>query len=61
MASAPNRWTVLRPDRSESAGGAVLKVMPDGSILATGKNPEADSYTIQAKTDRPAITGVRIE
>jgi mono/diheme cytochrome c family protein len=61
MAQAPKRWTVLHPDRVDSAGGAVLKLMPDGSILATGKNPQADSYTIQAKAAQAAITGVRIE
>ncbi|HXR78805.1 MAG TPA: PSD1 and planctomycete cytochrome C domain-containing protein [Bryobacteraceae bacterium] len=61
MAAAPKQWTALHADRADSAGGAVLKSMPDGSILATGANPQADSYTIQAKTDRPAITGVRIE
>ncbi|PYV10906.1 MAG: hypothetical protein DMG23_05950, partial [Acidobacteria bacterium] len=30
-------------------------------VLAGGKNPEADTYTIEAQADRTAITGVRIE
>ena len=38
-----------------------MKKLPDGSILATGKNPQADTYTFDAKTTRSGITGIRIE
>ena len=31
------------------AGGATLTVLPDGSILATGKNPQADTYTLMRR------------
>jgi mono/diheme cytochrome c family protein len=54
-------WTVLRPIRYTSAGGATLSLRDDLSILAGGKNPEADTYTVEAQTDRTAITGVRLE
>ena len=33
----------------------------DGSILAGGKNPAADSYEISASTNLTGITGVRLE
>ena len=55
------QWTALLPIKYQSAGGAELKLMPDGSLLAGGKNPQADTYTIEAKTGRIAITGLRIE
>ena len=53
--------TALRPSHYSSAGGATLKLLDDGSILARGKNPSADTYVLQAKIDKTAITGVRIE
>ena len=37
----------------QSAGGATLKLLPDDSILAAGKNPQADTYTITAR-NQPA-------
>jgi cytochrome c553 len=61
MRSAEKQWQVLSPLHADSAGGAVLKVLPDASVLATGKNPQADSYTIQLKTNQNGITAVRLE
>ena len=61
MRGVDSEWLTLHPDRLESAGGASLKLLPDGSILAGGKNPQADSYTIEAKIDAKQITGLRIE
>jgi cytochrome c553 len=55
------QWTALLPVKYQSAGGAELKLLPDGSLLAGGKNPQADTYTLEAITDRAAITGLRIE
>ena len=56
-------WTTLRPSHFSSAGGAMLQLLVDQSILAGGKNPEADTYAIEAKTDAAQrnITGVRLE
>jgi mono/diheme cytochrome c family protein len=54
-------WTALRPSHYVSAGGATLTLNDDLSILAGGKNPEADTYTLQATTNRTGITGVRLE
>ncbi len=61
MKHAGAEWTTLRPTHYASAGGATLTLKDDLSILAGGKNPEADTYTIEAKTDRTGITGVRLE
>jgi hypothetical protein len=54
-------WTVLAPVRAVSAGGATLTKQADGSILASGKNPSRDTYTVTADTDLKEITGIRLE
>ncbi len=59
--AAETKWTVLQPSHYVSAGGASLKLLPDGSILASGKNPDADSYDLSASTNVTEITGVRVE
>jgi hypothetical protein len=54
-------WTVLRPRKAASAGGASLAVLADGSVLASGKNPTPDTWTLEAETDLARITAIRIE
>jgi WD40 repeat protein/serine/threonine protein kinase len=54
-------WTVLRPDVMNSAAGATLTRLPDGSVLAGGLNPNVDTLTIEATSALPAITGLRLE
>jgi hypothetical protein len=55
------QWIVLDPAEFKSSGGAVLKKLPDSSILASGKNPYPETYTITAKTPLMGITGIRLE
>ena len=59
--AAEAKWTVLQPSHYVSQGGATLKLLRDGSLLAGGKNPDADSYEISASTQLTGITGVRLE
>ena len=54
-------WTVLRPRSAASAGRATLVLQPDGSVLASGKCPSPDTYTIIAETELDTITGIRVE
>jgi len=54
-------WTVLPPSGAVSAGGATLAVQADGSLLASGPSPPADTYALSAKTDLKGITAIRIE
>ena len=61
LLSAENDWSVLRPSHAVSQGGATLKLLEDQSVLATDKNPSADSYTVETQTDQKGITGVRLE
>ncbi len=58
---AESKWVILKPSHMESAGGATLTLQPDGSILAGGKNPDADTYSLSTSTDLTGITGVRLE
>jgi mono/diheme cytochrome c family protein len=55
------RWTVMEPVEATSAKGASLTIRPDRSILASGINPETDTYTIVAHTDLEGITAIRLE
>ena len=54
-------WTVLEPIEAVSKGGATLTKQDDGSVLASGKNPSPETYTVKAKTDLKNITAIRLE
>ncbi|HIE99943.1 MAG TPA: DUF1553 domain-containing protein [Fuerstia sp.] len=53
-------WLVLHVANAKS-GGATLSVQPDESILATGTNPDFDSYTFTADTYLRDIRSLRLE
>ena len=54
-------WTPLELIEAKSKGGATLTTQPDGSILAGGKTPVTDVYTVKLKTDQTGITAIRLE
>ena len=54
-------WHILDVDKAVSRGGAKLTKQPDGSLLASGKNPATEKFTIEAKTDLRKITALRLE
>ena len=54
-------WTILDLVRLESKEGVTLAKQDDGSVLATGKNPKFDTYTLVAHTDLAGIKAVRLE
>ena len=54
-------WTVLKPTAMKSEGGATLTLQDDGSILASGKNPDRDTYKMTARVVLDRIRGIRIE
>ena len=58
---AAARWKAVKPSLAVSAKGATLKVLRDGSVLASGSNESNDTYTIIAKTDAKRITSVLLE
>ncbi len=54
-------WNTLTFSAVKSAGGATLTSQPDGSVLASGKNPDFDTYTFTATTRLTEITAIRLE
>ena len=49
---AERAWTVLTPREATATGGVQLTPQPDGSILASGPNPELTTYTVSLRDDR---------
>jgi hypothetical protein len=61
LRAAESDWKALQIGKLHSEGGATMTLQPDRSIMAGGKNPEADTYVIEARTDAAQIRGLRIE
>jgi hypothetical protein len=61
LVESEKKWSTLRPTEYHSEGGAKLQLLQDGSLLATGANPEADTYVIKAPLTIPGVTGIRLE
>ena len=61
LIASEKRWEVVKTSHLESVGGAALTAQSDGSILASEKNPQADTYKITAKATVAKLTGVRLE
>jgi hypothetical protein len=54
-------WNSPKVLEARSLGGATLEPQPDGSHLATGKNPANDSYELVLKPSTAQLTGVLLE
>ncbi len=54
-------WTILRPESVASTGGSRLEVLADSSVLASGENPLADNYVLEARTESQNLSGLRLE
>lgn len=54
-------WRTLELKSYTSAGGATFEVQPDGSLLATGENPEHDTYTLVAEVPPGPLAAIRLE
>jgi mono/diheme cytochrome c family protein len=57
----PSPWQILPVAEAKSKGNATLMPQSDGSVLASGENPEFDTYTITCKVASGEYTGVRLE
>ncbi|HLK58065.1 MAG TPA: PSD1 and planctomycete cytochrome C domain-containing protein [Chthonomonadaceae bacterium] len=57
----PTSWMVLGFQSIHSEGGATLTPQPDGSLLASGTNPDFDTYIFTAKTSLRGLTAIRLE
>ncbi|MCA9051508.1 MAG: hypothetical protein KDA89_22375 [Planctomycetaceae bacterium] len=54
-------WNVLKPLEMKSQGGATLTLLDDGSVLASGRNPDQDAYEITVNTPLQRISAIRLE
>ena len=54
-------WQVLHFTELESKEGATLETLEDGSILASGENPDLDHYTFTADIHAQGIRALRLE
>ena len=57
----PPRWTVLEPSALTAQNGTTFTHLPDSTVLATGKNPDSETYTFVTTTHVTPITAVRLE
>lgn len=60
-AAEPPTFVTPKPSSVASANGATLTVQEDGAILASGKSPDTDTYTITLPASSSAVYGFRIE
>ena len=56
-----SKWTILKPSKAVSKGGAKLDIQADGAVLASGKKPDKDTYTLNLKLPRGTFTAMKIE
>ena len=61
LPTAKSNWVMLDPVDFRSEGGAKLSKVGDGSLLASGTNPDFDVYRIVVETGLTNITGIRVE
>jgi Protein of unknown function (DUF1553)/Protein of unknown function (DUF1549)/Planctomycete cytochrome C len=54
-------WQLILPTEVMSSGGATLAKQEDGSYLATGTNPNNDSYVVTLPVIDTAVSGVLLE
>ena len=54
-------WTELRPTDATSENGTKLVIQDARSVLASGPNPETDTFTVTAITSLKNITAIRLE
>ena len=61
MMATDGAWTRLAPAKAASSGGATLKIRDDRSVLASGKNPDTDVYTVGFTNGIAGVVALRME
>jgi mono/diheme cytochrome c family protein len=61
MKAAESQWHLLTITSAKSEGGATLTQQASGSILASGANPQADTYTLDASNEVAGASAIRLE
>ncbi len=54
----PQHWQSLTPTEVTGSAKTKFKVQPDGSYLATGKNPDFEDYHWKAPLKSKTLTGI---
>ena len=55
------QWITLKPSTAKATHGTTLKAQPDNSVLASGKSPDREVYTITADAPKGRVTAIRLE
>ena len=55
------KWKPLKPAKVAAAGKSKLAVQADHSVLASGKAPDKDTYTVTVTSALTSVTGLRVE
>lgn len=61
LAEKPAKWTPLAPDSFVGIEGTPLELLADGSLLASGRKPEKDTYVVSGPLSPGKITAIRLE
>jgi mono/diheme cytochrome c family protein len=61
LSQPTDRWQTLTDAKVESRGGATLTRQDDGSLLASGTNPNEETYALTVKSLPNRVTAVRLE
>ena len=61
LRAAEHSWIPLTPVHGRATNGVTLTTLQDGSLLASGPNPELTSYVVTFDTELQNITGLRLE
>lgn len=59
--AAADRWSVAMPVDAVSSGGATLTIEEGGLVVASGTNPDKDTYTLEVSTDLPQVGALKLE
>ncbi len=61
LAAGKSDWLVIKPEKLESTGGTTLSPQDDQSVLASGANPDKDTYIVTLKSGAKPVTALRLE
>ena len=61
MQTLDEPWEVLDPEKYYGGVGTKFEKQTDKSLLALASNPPVSTYTVNSKTARTNITGIRLE
>jgi hypothetical protein len=54
-------WQLLMPKTAKSSGQSTLKILPDGSVLSTGKKTKNQNYTVTVTVEHDKLGALRLE